>query len=228
MNAAAAAHDAQRRELNELLAALRRWTKAEPKAEPVYQRGVETRKRIVQSARQAFVKRGYVDCAVEDILQEAGISRGTFYAHFRSKNAVFAAVVEEHLVGRLDQTRVPDMRSTPYEERVRATVARFLGNYARTQDFSMVIEQAAHYDPAFMEVRLAIRDMFARRIERGIVRQQEAGKVDSDLSARTAAAVILSMMTNVAQVEVGWRRRRPDEKLIDTLTHFWLRGLGLA
>lgn len=216
------------RDLNGFIEELQKWTDAAPKSAPVYQRGIETRNNIVNAARRAFIQIGYIDCSVEDILQEASISRGTFYSHFRSKKAVFAAVVEEHLSGRLNQTDVEDLKGLGYRERVRATVSRFLNNYSNTYDFSMVIEQAAHYDPAFRRIRLMIRDIFVRRIERGIVRQQSKGAVDASVDARTAATLILSMMTNTAQVEVGWRGRKPDDALIDTLVDFWCAGVGLT
>lgn len=214
-------------ELNGFFDALNRWTEAKPRSAPVYQRGVETRAHIVASARSAFVRLGYIDCTVEDILNEASISRGTFYSHFRSKKAVFAAVVQVHVVERINQTGVTDLDDSDYCDRVRATIRRFLKNYTDTQDFGMVLEQAAHYDSEFRTIRLVIRDIFVRRITRGIERQQRLGAVSTDLNAELSALTILSMMTNVAQAEIGWRGRQPDEELVETLTRFWCAGIGL-
>ncbi|GAA1054284.1 TetR/AcrR family transcriptional regulator [Dietzia natronolimnaea] len=217
----------QNAELNEFLEALFRWTDAAPRAAPVYQRGLETRAHIVASARRVFILLGYADCTVEDILNEASISRGTFYSHFRSKKAVFAAAVEIHIAERIHQTNVTDTDDPGYRDRVRATVHRFLTNYANDQDFSMVLEQAAHDDPGFRLVRLVIRDIFVGRISRGIDRQQKLGTASVERSPETLAMTILSMMTNVAQVEIGWRKRKPDEEMVETLTHFWCEGIGL-
>lgn len=214
-------------ELNAFFDALYRWTEAKPRSAPVYQRGIDTRAHIVASARSAFVRLGYIDCTVEDILNEASISRGTFYSHFRSKKAVFAAVVEVHTVGRINQTEVTDVDDFGYRDRVRATISRFLKNYTDTHDFSMVLEQAAHYDPGFRTVRLVIRDIYVRRIARGIERQQRLGAVSSDLDAGLSALTILSMMTNVSQVEIGWRGKKPNDDMIETLTNFWCAGIGL-
>jgi AcrR family transcriptional regulator len=49
---------------------------------------------ILQAASEVFGRLGYVDARVEDILEAAGISRPTFYRHFKSKEGVFDAVDE--------------------------------------------------------------------------------------------------------------------------------------
>lgn len=214
-------------ELNAFFDALYRWTEAKPKSAPIYQRGVDTRAHIVASARKAFVRVGYIDCTVEDILNVASISRGTFYSHYRSKKAVFAAVVAQHITARINQTNVTDLGDRDYRSRVRGTVSRFLDNYAASGDFSTVLEQAAHHDPEFRVIRLVIRDIFVRRIARGIERQQRQGTVDSQISADLAAESILSMMTNFAQVEIGWRGQKPNDAMIDTLVMFWCEGIGV-
>jgi AcrR family transcriptional regulator len=210
------------------LDALYRWTEVSSRPAPSYQRGVNTRAQIVEAARSAFVRIGYIDCSVEDILREANISRGTFYSHFRSKKAAFAAVVESHIRGRLSQTNVTNLDRTDYRGKVRATIERFFENYTDTQDFSMVIEQVAHYDPDFREIRLVIRDIFIDRITRGIRRQQQHGTVAPELNARNAAMLIMSMMTNVAQVEIGWKKHKPGADIIEMMTDFWCTGIGLT
>lgn len=214
-------------ELNAFFDALNRWTGAEPRPAPIYQRGVETRAHIVTSARATFVRQGYIDCTVEDILNAASISRGTFYSHFRNKKAAFAAVVEQHVTDRINRTNVTDLGDFDYRDRVRATIGRFLDDYAATGDFGMVIEQAAYYDPEFRTIRLVIRDIFIRRIALGIERQQRLGAASTAISADMAAMTIVSMMTNVAQVEVGWRGRKPNDAMIDSLVTSWCAGIGL-
>lgn len=214
-------------DLNAFTDALMRWTDVKARAEPIYKRGHETRAQLVKSARQAFVRIGYIDCSVEDILQEANISRGTFYAHFASKKAIFSAVTTEHIKERINSTGVRDFHATDYRNRVRATITAFLNNYADNQDFSQVLEQAAHYDVEFRKVRLIIRDIFARRIARGIRRQQEQQHVSGELDPNSHALMILSTLTNIAQVEIAWRGKKPDQKMVEELANFWCNGIGL-
>src|SRR3954452_15065246 len=58
-------------------------------------RGAKTRKLLVEAARRVFEKDGYLDARIVDITIDAGVSAGTFYTYFESKDGVFAAVLEE-------------------------------------------------------------------------------------------------------------------------------------
>lgn len=49
---------------------------------------------ILAAAMKVFPKRGFASTRVEDILEEAGIARRTFYRYFTSKEDVLAAVYE--------------------------------------------------------------------------------------------------------------------------------------
>ena len=58
-------------------------------------RGEATRGQLIAIATRMFADRGYEDTSVEAVLREAGVSRGSLYHHFASKEALFEAVAEE-------------------------------------------------------------------------------------------------------------------------------------
>lgn len=58
---------------------------------------VETRKRIVASARKLFVQRGFADVSIDEVMHEAGMTRGGFYHHFDSKDELHAEAVLDAL-----------------------------------------------------------------------------------------------------------------------------------
>lgn len=49
-----------------------------------------TRMRIVEAARRLFNKRGFETVPIDDIMAEAGLTRGGFYNHFRAKEELYA------------------------------------------------------------------------------------------------------------------------------------------
>ncbi len=51
----------------------------------------ETRERILSAAERAFGKQGFDGVGVDGLAQEAGVTSGAFYGHFRSKGEVFRA-----------------------------------------------------------------------------------------------------------------------------------------
>src|SRR5499426_1133141 len=58
-------------------------------------RKAETRERIVRAAARAIRKRGYEGVAVAEVMKDAGLTHGGFYAHFESRDALLAAAAEQ-------------------------------------------------------------------------------------------------------------------------------------
>lgn len=214
-------------DVEDVMRALSTWSGATEQPAPKNRRGERTRQQLIEAGMRAFIRQGYVDCSVEDILQEADVSRGTFYAHFKSKKAIFAAIIGQSIEARLTSTDVSGLEVPLVRDRIEASVRLFLDSFHRAQGLSLVIEQAAYHDPAFRRIRLIIRDSFARRIAKGIRRQQARGIADPEVDPAEAGLAIVSMMTYYAQTEIGWRERQPSEEMVELLTRFWIKGIGL-
>ena len=59
-------------------------------------RAEATRRKIVDSAVDLFSELGYGETGLADVLQRAGVSKGAFYYHFDSKEAVAVAIIEDY------------------------------------------------------------------------------------------------------------------------------------
>jgi AcrR family transcriptional regulator len=62
-------------------------------APPVTERGGETRRRILEVAAQAFAEHGYAGTSLSDVLRASGLTKGGFYFHFPSKEALALATL---------------------------------------------------------------------------------------------------------------------------------------
>jgi AcrR family transcriptional regulator len=58
------------------------------------QRSEETRTKIMESAIKLFSNQGFNKASVDDICAQAGISKGAFYHHFKSKQELFLALLD--------------------------------------------------------------------------------------------------------------------------------------
>lgn len=56
-------------------------------------RKARTRTEIFEHAARLFRLRGYAGTNIDDIMLAAGLTRGAFYAHFKSKDDLFAEVI---------------------------------------------------------------------------------------------------------------------------------------
>ncbi len=84
------------------------------------QRSEETRSRILEAAVERFSSAGYNAASVDDICSTAGVSKGAFYHHFPTKQAVFLALLQDWLKS-LDQALESMRRDTVPETLVRMT-----------------------------------------------------------------------------------------------------------
>ncbi|WP_242216038.1 bile-regulated transcriptional regulator BrtA [Listeria monocytogenes] len=71
----------------------------------------EKKQRIIKSAKEVFQKQGYLKTSVQDMVDAAGISKGTFYNYFTSKEELAIVIFKQEysvLHQRLEYTMAQD------------------------------------------------------------------------------------------------------------------------
>lgn len=61
---------------------------------------------LLDAALEIFVEKGFTATRVEDVARRAGVSKGTVFLYFSSKEELFKAVVRENIAGRLSEWEV--------------------------------------------------------------------------------------------------------------------------
>jgi len=59
------------------------------------EQAVQTRRLLLDVARSLFAAHGYAGTSTEEVVQQASVTRGALYHHFRNKRALFAAVADD-------------------------------------------------------------------------------------------------------------------------------------
>lgn len=126
------------------------------------------RKRILQTALDLFLRKGYAVVSVREIIETLEISKGGFYHHYPSKEALFLAVVEEALSGWSNSiSAVVANTARPVEERLRDLFLSPLGrsgsyygllqegfrelNYVRTRTSGFMRELLRHCENLLLD-----------------------------------------------------------------------------
>lgn len=199
------------------------------------QRARETRQRILDSAYRAFARLGYGQATVEDILAEAGISRGAFYHHFRGKEELLKGLLSDH-TREFDQMTVAVAAASSLREVIDTFVAVWIGHFTSDPDFA----------PLSLEFRVqATREAWAREFLAGFHRQvrgliagvlrmaQNAGIARTDLDVEPAATMLFGLMDGIClewavdPEGVDLEKLRP--RVVDVIERFILaKGVDAA
>jgi len=191
-------------------------------------RGRRTRAVLLGAAREVFERDGYLEARVADIARQAGVAHGTFYTYFDSKREVFRAVMAVVRDEIAEAITVPGGEGpTSVVERLDLTNRRFLDVYRRNRRLMLLFEQVATIDPEIGEYRQRGRRAHIDRIAGAIERLQRRGLADGELDARTAAAALVSMLTNFAYHWLAMGEDFDEELAKRTLTRLWAGAIGL-
>lgn len=152
----------------------------------------ETRERLLDAAARVFELKGYDGATVALIAQEAGVTTGAIYAHYKSKAELLAAALQAHGERATASLFPPGRRSDA------PTVLATLGKRLATRDAhesALLVEAllAARRDPELADIlgaALAGRESLMTGI---VARAQQSGELSADVSAAAAARFTLML-----------------------------------
>ena len=98
--------------------------------EPRQRRSQEKRKRLKDAALQLFRSRGYERTSVEQITKRANLATGSFYQHYRSKQQLLLALMDE-LLAAMGQLSLRPNYSGDVRASLRELLARGFANDLR-------------------------------------------------------------------------------------------------
>lgn len=139
----------------------------------------ERRALLLAAAARVFRRRGYASATVTDVVREAKVSRGTFYAHFDSKRRLVAAVAGDLLDRVLPRFPAPPAPSTRAElERVLGEMNRlaFEGVAREPVVARLVFGGGIGSEPAAVRL-LAAHDAGWKRLTTSILQRARAAKL---------------------------------------------------
>jgi AcrR family transcriptional regulator len=189
-----------------------------------------TRQRIADAALPVFARSGYERATVDEIVREAGYSKGAFYVHFESKEDLFWAMLEERIVRQQEAFRqaLDDTRGA--EENIRALLTTVFTIFRKDAMWSaLFIEFVAHAARnEKVRERLAMmyqnwRDFTVQTLKQG----REMGQVRKDLDVDFAATVMIALIEGmIAQARLAPAVVRPEDAVapLSQLIADWLKA----
>jgi len=179
-----------------------------------------TRSELVTAATRVLARKGFHETKVTDIAAAADVGVGTFYLHFRDKEALFHAVVAEtaaRLKATVDAAR--ERADGPVDQVLAANAAFCRFAEQNREVFKIVFGHAAAYDNVIRRAQA----LFAGDIE-ATVREGVASGAFAALPPAAVAQAVVGMAT---QMLSWWAEHEAVsiQTVHDTLSTMALRAL---
>lgn len=188
----------------------------------------DRRAQILRAAKQAFSQKGFHTASVSDIIERAGIARGTFYLYFESKRDVFDKLLEELLVELRQCIRPIDLAPGGPQpvEQLKANILRVAELVLREPElFQLLLHQARALDAQSAAIVASFYERVLTMIERSLEHGMRIGLI-RPCNPAIISSCILGTVKEVAGWLIAQRGQPPDrEALVDEILNFGLRGL---
>ncbi|CEH29439.1 TetR/AcrR family transcriptional regulator [Aneurinibacillus migulanus] len=156
-----------------------------------------TRERIISTAIRLFSQKGYESTTVSLIAQEAGVSKGTFFNYFKTKEDVLHEYENDALLLEFEMvTKQPG----PMTPRIMAGIVSLLTRMNYTRALCRSFFQAAMIKPHYLEenkermrgIRGMLTPLFAIGQERGEYSKKMPAEMLADAMIRTYQGLLIN------------------------------------
>jgi len=197
-----------------------------PRKKPLQKRSQETVDAILTAATQILGNVGFEVASTNRIAEKAGVSIGSLYQYFPSKEALAGALIDKYVQWHADkfESFLIEMRGRPAREMVQKisekTVEMYLGNRKLLHVMGMLIPKIERI-PSVVQARRRIVGVLATELR---ARQTDVPHADPEL----ASFVILNSAMGVIQFILYDPEMKVDnQKLADELAKMTLGYLGI-
>lgn len=177
----------------------------------------ETRKRIVSSARKLFNRRGLIDVSIDQIMADAGLTRGGFYNHFATKEDLYAEAITQILdCEKVDENGVPIDFGQPPDVIAQTILHAYLsdGHFADRDNTCSLVAFPSDVARGGEAARKAYQQVFQAMV--GLLETSQENRPDARAKALSMAMLCIGGMTLA--------RAMADEPLSDEIRAVALRA----
>jgi TetR/AcrR family transcriptional regulator, transcriptional repressor for nem operon len=140
-----------------------------------------------------FIERGFSACSVEDITKAARVPKGSFYNHFKSKQALAAEIVTEYGRGKTDRSVLTNSAIAPLT-RLKKHFAALNVYFSSCKDGCLVGRFMAEVSADTPQIRESLRrvlTLWGEQLSSALAEGQSQGSIRRDLPANDLADFLI-------------------------------------
>lgn len=177
------------------------------------------RTHILQATAHCLFERGLLATSVDDVCAQAGISKGAFYSHFPSREALIHAVTDmlSAELGPVDGSSIAALADSVFEHQIAPALP------PANARFGIEITAASTADTGLRERNTANLERLRHAIEAAVRALIAAGKARPDADAEAIGWIVQAHVMGVLCRNAVWQAQ--DEAALRRATLLLLEGL---
>ncbi|MGI8921104.1 MAG: TetR/AcrR family transcriptional regulator [Solirubrobacteraceae bacterium] len=192
------------------------------------QKQAHTRSCLMKSAARIFTDRGLEQASIDEVAEQAGFTKGAFYANFRSKEELFLAMLDERFAQRVKEIDHVLASDDDLLTQARASGAGFTRFIAADPEWQRLFFEFTAYAARNEEFRKelvtryrALRERFTELYRRRAERLEVASPVPLEL-----VALMTCTMANGAALEQLLEPDAVPDNLFGSMLEIFFAGLA--
>ena len=198
---------------------------------------MDTKSRIMETAFKLFLKNGFADVSLNEIIRESDITTGGFYYHFDSKDTLLVEVIKKYIFNYFSSVieQIKDFEGTP-EEKFRTVILNIVGDDSTINETTQLVESAEKIDYRVLHLLLFegvqkydiiaehytafyydLLDFNKEVINEGIAQ----GVIRDDMDITELALLVQTVMVGTVIMWIGMPAMPMAERMEDNMHNLW-------
>jgi AcrR family transcriptional regulator len=162
-----------------------------------------TRQGLLDAALHVFCRKGYAETRLEDVAEEAKVTRGAIYHHFGGKEELYLALVEERFSRALQMLQEIMQQPDAPLKKIRTLMVRSLEYLEEDPDYRIVQElilfKTAYVPELAQSMQQKVKNTrdFVTYLAHLVKLGQEEGVFRPEINNQTAAVAALGLINGV-------------------------------
>ncbi len=182
--------------------------------------------KLLDQSIQLFQKKGYSETSIQDIVDALGVTKGTFYYYFDSKEKLLMDIHRLYIDDLLfKQQEILEHPSKSYKEKLYENVYILLNEIGTKGDMAKIsFRELINLNKDNSKVIVEKREQFRRNVQKVIQMGMETGEFRKDVNAHFVTLAILGMC-NWSFFWFNPSGPYSEKELIDTYIGLILNGI---
>jgi AcrR family transcriptional regulator len=189
----------------------------------------DTRQLILRAALKRFANGGYAATSVQDIVDDAKVSKPALYYHFKDKAGLFQALVHEAHDERYRILREASANAAGIRAQLENILAGLFDYFGKNRDLMRISFATMFAAPGEVPAGLCYADKCERNFEfvhSLIKRAQKNGELEKRFDAREMAFGFYGLVNSYLVSHLVMRDCKPDKKTARRIVELFLTGAG--